>query len=190
MARSPRITPGRIILWGPGGDRVVHWALFDQKSLWGKDYVELFTWLPRNAGNTHTHTQCEGMQRDDIISGLSTAAVQPWLWISSQALLYLVDRTSGAQIIPLFSFYKRILAPWYCCPLRGSHGQMIGRNYIHLIFLDPHLLLFSSPLGYFPPFPSPLLPCYPYFFLSSPLFCSVFHSFPLLFSSRSSHLLW
>lgn len=44
---SSRITRG-IIPQGLDDDRMLLWVLFDQKTLTGRDYVELFTWLPRN----------------------------------------------------------------------------------------------------------------------------------------------
>ena len=53
---------------------MVHCGLFDQKSLRGEDYVDLFTRLPRKC-----EKQSEGMRSDDTtllgFAGPSTAAV-------------------------------------------------------------------------------------------------------------------
>lgn len=59
---------GGIIPWGLDDDRMVPWNLSDQKTLRGRDYVELFTCLPRNG-----EKQCKGMRRDDIMLDLQAS---------------------------------------------------------------------------------------------------------------------
>lgn len=182
---------------------MLHWALFDQKSLGEKDYVELFTWLPRT---------CE-KQRDVMTSHCSGARASrqllsnPCCGLAPEPMF--ISWTGPLELGSTYFFIlfeedwgrlrmRQNFVSW-CCPAEHSGrtsrsiiDQKKTLNYSRPVF-NPHLwfllflciftlyLLVCSPLillyWFFSSFAVPSFP----FVLFPSLFVLSSPSFPLLF---------